>query len=450
MIKHCVRVLAASLLLAGSAQAQDIALGLLDNFEDCEVFPCDPATTLGWKQGVLIPPESQPMAIPGGGDSGADDAYLEMSDLGDTPNHGMFNEEPRWTGDYIAAGVNKVRVNVTNFSATPLNLRLGIRDAGQGASGNCWISATPFVVETPLVWTNAQFIIDESTMIQVEGTGTFEDTARNVAQIRIISSEAGKLCGGDDINAISGYDDFQTDADTDLDGVNNTQDNCTLVANPDQTDSDGDRYGNACDGDFNDGPFVGGDCIVDLNDLAIIRSSFLSQTGDANYNPVTDIVFDGAVNLLDLAQMRALFLAPPGPGLGSCGCGPDNNDAGPDFAGEVVFLRGGLINDWGAVVGSNNAAFLGEGAYQARFPVAPGNWGFKVATEDWAIAEYSFDGTVLVNGPAINFGPGGGVPDARVDIPEQGCYEFNITAVDVAGDPPVAGSVDVSIVGPLP
>jgi len=56
------------------------------------------------------------------------------------------------------------------------------------------------------------------------------------------------------------------DTDDDTDGLSNTQDNCTQVSNPDQTDSDGDLYGNACDADFNNdgvvngldvGPFIG-------------------------------------------------------------------------------------------------------------------------------------------------------------------------------------------------
>ena len=38
--------------------------------------------------------------------------------------------------------------------------------------------------------------------------------------------------------------------DRDGDGIPDTSDNCTLVANADQRDTDGDGYGNRCDGDF--------------------------------------------------------------------------------------------------------------------------------------------------------------------------------------------------------
>jgi hypothetical protein len=39
--------------------------------------------------------------------------------------------------------------------------------------------------------------------------------------------------------------------DSDGDGIPDTDDNCTLHDNPDQRDTDGDRYGNLCDGDLN-------------------------------------------------------------------------------------------------------------------------------------------------------------------------------------------------------
>ncbi len=65
--------------------------------------------------------------------------------------------------------------------------------------------------------------------------------------------------------------------DDDGDGVLDHCDNCTLRANPDQSDSDGDLYGDACDADFNN---TGN--IVDFGDYSI----FLSLIGTAG--PVGD------------------------------------------------------------------------------------------------------------------------------------------------------------------
>ena len=44
--------------------------------------------------------------------------------------------------------------------------------------------------------------------------------------------------------------------DTDDDGIPTTLDNCTLVANADQRDTNGDGYGNVCDPDLNNDGIV--------------------------------------------------------------------------------------------------------------------------------------------------------------------------------------------------
>jgi len=89
--------------------------------------------------------------------------------------------------------------------------------------------------------------------------------------------------------------------DTDGDGIPDDVDNCMLVPNPDQRDSDGDGYGNACDADLNN------DGQVNFADLAIFRSRFGSGDPDADLNG------DGVVNFADLARFHELFGRPPGP-----------------------------------------------------------------------------------------------------------------------------------------
>jgi thrombospondin type 3 repeat protein len=89
--------------------------------------------------------------------------------------------------------------------------------------------------------------------------------------------------------------------DQDGDGVEDEVDNCILVPNPDQRDTDGDGYGNVCDGDFkNDG-------VVNFCDLAIFRQRFGTADPDA------DLDGNGFANFKDLALLRGLFLKPPGP-----------------------------------------------------------------------------------------------------------------------------------------
>ncbi len=100
-------------------------------------------------------------------------------------------------------------------------------------------------------------------------------------------------------------------ADTDSDGVPDSTDNCTLVANTDQRDTNGDAIGNACDADLD------GDCAVNFADLAGLKAAFIPNP----HNPDADFDGDGFVNFGDLALMKATFFNgdDPGPGPGAPG-----------------------------------------------------------------------------------------------------------------------------------
>ena len=89
--------------------------------------------------------------------------------------------------------------------------------------------------------------------------------------------------------------------DTDADGVPDLTDNCTLVANADQRDTDGDGFGNICDADLNN------DCMVNARDFLIMRSRLGTDDPDADLNA------DGRVNPADVMILRDSLGAPPGP-----------------------------------------------------------------------------------------------------------------------------------------
>jgi hypothetical protein len=102
--------------------------------------------------------------------------------------------------------------------------------------------------------------------------------------------------------------------DTDGDRVSDIQDNCTLVANTDQRDTNGDGYGNMCDADLNN------DGITDDLDLQIYSDAHRTAQKDPgdpdydpNYNPDADFNGDGFINTLDLHIYKGLDLQPPGP-----------------------------------------------------------------------------------------------------------------------------------------
>ncbi|MFK8032092.1 MAG: thrombospondin type 3 repeat-containing protein [Gammaproteobacteria bacterium] len=100
--------------------------------------------------------------------------------------------------------------------------------------------------------------------------------------------------------------------DTDGDGVSDDVDNCTLVANPGQTDTNGDGIGNRCDADVNN------DCIVNFIDISQFTPKFNSAVGDANYDEDFDIDNSGSLNFIDYIAFTGNFQMPPGPSANEC------------------------------------------------------------------------------------------------------------------------------------
>jgi len=91
--------------------------------------------------------------------------------------------------------------------------------------------------------------------------------------------------------------------DTDGDGVADTSDNCTTKANPDQRDSNGDGFGNRCDGDLN------GDKLTNKSDFDLLKP----QLGKTTY-PDGDFDGSGKVDQGDFTIFnQELFGKAPGP-----------------------------------------------------------------------------------------------------------------------------------------
>ncbi len=105
-----------------------------------------------------------------------------------------------------------------------------------------------------------------------------------------------------DIGAIETHD-----SDSDGDGFADSVDNCTLVSNPEQVDSNGDGYGNRCDADLDNDGFV------NFLDLVILEAAFFTNPASAGWNPDADFNVDDGVNFGDLAIMEGAFFGTPGP-----------------------------------------------------------------------------------------------------------------------------------------
>jgi len=99
--------------------------------------------------------------------------------------------------------------------------------------------------------------------------------------------------------------------DTDNDGIPQSLDNCTAVANADQRDTDGDGYGNLCDGDLNN------DGSTNTLDLQLYAGMHATQAEDPEYDPDADFDGNSSIDTSDLNIYEGLHRRPPGP---SC-CG---------------------------------------------------------------------------------------------------------------------------------
>jgi len=96
--------------------------------------------------------------------------------------------------------------------------------------------------------------------------------------------------------------------DQDQDGTLDIDDNCTVVPNAAQADSNNDGYGDLCDADYDDDGIIGG---LDFTSLV---ASYLAKEGDPAYNRAVDCNGDGLIGGPDFTCfIRGFNAGAPGP-----------------------------------------------------------------------------------------------------------------------------------------
>src|SRR5690349_11298324 len=104
-----------SLLCFAAVSAQAATLGQIDTFT---------TGTQGWI--APDPTNPNPPSTALGGPGGASDPYLKLVANGDTGPGSRLTvvNDAQWTGDFIAAGIRSIGMDVQNFGPSDVYLRL--------------------------------------------------------------------------------------------------------------------------------------------------------------------------------------------------------------------------------------------------------------------------------------------------------------------------------------
>lgn len=155
--------LAAALATAATLSATPahaVLLGQSDSFES--------GTTLNWRVGSPHP--LPPSVTATGGPTGAGDAYLLLqADGGGGPASRLaVQNTDQWSGNYLAAGITGISMDVFNFGPSSVSLRL-LFDGDDGTSqARAW-SAVPLVVPAGSGWQRLVFPILPSDLRAAAG-----------------------------------------------------------------------------------------------------------------------------------------------------------------------------------------------------------------------------------------------------------------------------------------
>lgn len=139
-------------------------LGQVDTFED--------GTVAGWQVGD-ISHSAPPANIDGGGPAGVDDHYMRLTAFGGGNRPGSrltaFNEM-QWAGDYLAAGITSISMDVRNFGPDDVTLRLLLLTLVAGSFPNAAVTFDGILLPAAGNWTSVSFSLLPSDLNVLEGT----------------------------------------------------------------------------------------------------------------------------------------------------------------------------------------------------------------------------------------------------------------------------------------
>lgn len=144
------------------------ALHSIDDFED--------ETTMGWAGGQA----ASPVNVSSGGPRGADDAYLRITT---TNFHLGTRHVGHWAGNYKAAGVKAIEMDLNHISPSADSVRVRILIHGPGGAFASR-SLTPPVSSN--AWSHYRFGLLSNNLVYVTGgSGVLDDTLTGVTKLHV-------------------------------------------------------------------------------------------------------------------------------------------------------------------------------------------------------------------------------------------------------------------------
>lgn len=158
-----------------SHSAQAISFGQVDTFQN--------GTNMGWDNGGSPNP---PTNLQDGGPAGAGDRFLRNVSTGNTAGQEgsrmIIENTSQWSGNYNAAGVNRLTMHMANFGSSPLYMRVALN--------RTFVSSSAAVLPPDGVWRQVEFDLTSSAMTLAPGAGgSLTQVLNSVNEVRIISRQ---------------------------------------------------------------------------------------------------------------------------------------------------------------------------------------------------------------------------------------------------------------------
>ena len=116
-------------------------------------------------------PALPPAVVATGGPAGTGDAFLQLSASGrDGPGGRLVGMNgAQWAGDYAAAGIHAIAMDVRNFGNADLTLRLYFEDPVAGPPSNAAVTSPGLVLPAGGGWTHVVFSIAAPDLVTLQG-----------------------------------------------------------------------------------------------------------------------------------------------------------------------------------------------------------------------------------------------------------------------------------------